>query len=137
MSRLRFRDAAARTMRSAIRETGGMEVFAIGDVEGGHVVELTITCRGQADRVTALFTIVASISVFSLPSPSSMATASEKPMLHALLIGNSDQSVHLGCQCRFHVLPGTLSKGLIQNDARQTKKQDKGQRCAEEQTKTK
>ncbi len=31
-----------------------MEVFAIGEVEDGEVSAVTITCRGQVDRVTAL-----------------------------------------------------------------------------------
>jgi ATP-dependent DNA helicase DinG len=50
----RFDARAAADLRRAIREAGGVEVFAIGDVEGGVVTALTVTCRGQEDRVLAL-----------------------------------------------------------------------------------
>jgi len=50
----RFSAAAATDLRRAIREAGGVEVFAIGDVEGSKVVSVTIACRGTEDRVTAL-----------------------------------------------------------------------------------
>ena len=60
--RLRFRAEAATTLRMAIRRAARaagdqpepVEVFAIGDVEEGEVVGLTVTCRGQGDRVLAL-----------------------------------------------------------------------------------
>jgi ATP-dependent DNA helicase DinG len=51
---LRFTLPAADRLRRAIQDAGGVEVFAIGDVEGGVVTELTISCRGQQDRVPAL-----------------------------------------------------------------------------------
>ncbi|TVQ87482.1 MAG: helicase [Deltaproteobacteria bacterium] len=54
MSSLRFTRAAANDLRRAIQDAGGVEVFAIGDVDGGEVVGLTITCRGTEDRVPAL-----------------------------------------------------------------------------------
>ncbi len=52
MSRIAFE--AAEVIRAAIRETGGMEVFAIGDVRGETVVSAEVVCRGQTDRVNAL-----------------------------------------------------------------------------------
>lgn len=51
---MRMGPAAAEQLRAAIREAGGVEVFAIGDVDAGHVVSITVTCRGREDRVTAL-----------------------------------------------------------------------------------
>ena len=54
MSDLRFHPAAAQHLRDVIRAAGGVEVFAIGDVEDGEVRSITPTCRGQVDRVTAL-----------------------------------------------------------------------------------
>ncbi|MEZ4319687.1 MAG: helicase C-terminal domain-containing protein [Myxococcota bacterium] len=50
----RILPAAADDLRQAIKESGGMEVFAIGDTDGRSVTSVTITCRGQADRVVAL-----------------------------------------------------------------------------------
>ena len=52
---LRFTPDAAETLRRAIREAGGVEVFAIGDVESGTVVGTTISCRGTEQAVPALF----------------------------------------------------------------------------------
>lgn len=54
MPALRFSKAAAADLRRAIREAGGVEVFAIGDVEEGVVVAVTIACRGTEDAVPAL-----------------------------------------------------------------------------------
>jgi len=51
---LRFTHEAADALRRAIREAEGVEVFAVGEVEAGRVVEITVTCRGRADRVNAL-----------------------------------------------------------------------------------
>lgn len=51
---IRFRADAAATLRQAIRDAGGVEVFAIGDVDAGQVVGVTVTCRGTEDRVSAL-----------------------------------------------------------------------------------
>lgn len=50
----RFAPAAAELLRTAIREAGGVEVFAIGDCELGTVTSLLVTCRGLPDRVPAL-----------------------------------------------------------------------------------
>lgn len=55
MSGPRFTASAAARLRDAIREAGGNEVFAIGDLDDRkRVADLTVTCRGQVDRVTAL-----------------------------------------------------------------------------------
>ena len=55
--RSRFRDAAAAVLRDAIDEAGGVEVFAIGDVDReGFVFEVEITCRGTEGAVPALLT---------------------------------------------------------------------------------
>lgn len=54
MAELRFSPAAATALRKAIVDAGGVEVFAIGDVEEGRVVGVTVTCRGTEDAVPAL-----------------------------------------------------------------------------------
>lgn len=51
---LRFTPPAAEAMRAAIAEAGGVEVFAIGDVERGQVTEITVCARGTADKVLAV-----------------------------------------------------------------------------------
>jgi ATP-dependent DNA helicase DinG len=51
---LRFTDGASADLRRAIREAGGVEVFAVGDVAFGEVTGVTVTCRGTEDRVPAL-----------------------------------------------------------------------------------
>ena len=51
---LRFTDPAAADLRRAIQQAGGVEVFAIGDVEEGAVCAVTIACRGTEDAVPAL-----------------------------------------------------------------------------------
>jgi ATP-dependent DNA helicase DinG len=50
----RFTASAAEALREAIRDAGGVEVFAIGEVEGKEVTQVTITCRGTEDSVPAL-----------------------------------------------------------------------------------
>lgn len=50
----RFSRAAAADLRRAIKQAGGVEVFAIGDVEGKQVVAVTIACRGTREAVPAL-----------------------------------------------------------------------------------
>jgi len=52
---LRFQPRAASVLREAILEAGGIEVFAIGDVDLTHKVHrLEIHCRGTRDSVPAL-----------------------------------------------------------------------------------
>jgi ATP-dependent DNA helicase DinG len=50
----RFTPEAARALKQAIQQAGGVEVFAIGDVVAGHVSAVTVTCRGTTDQVPAL-----------------------------------------------------------------------------------
>jgi len=51
----RFHDAARQKLRAAIAAAGGIEVFAIGQVDAkGLVVDLEIHCRGSKDAVPAL-----------------------------------------------------------------------------------
>lgn len=55
MSKLRFTPQAATRLREAIKEAGGVEVFAIGDVDlFGRVSHLEIHCRGTEGAVPAL-----------------------------------------------------------------------------------
>jgi ATP-dependent DNA helicase DinG len=51
---LRFFPPAATELRRAIRDAGGVEVFAIGDIEDSKVVRVTVTCRGTENAVPAL-----------------------------------------------------------------------------------
>ncbi len=52
---MRFTPPAAQLLRDAIKDAGGVEVFAIGDVNpAGKVYDLTIHCRGTPDSVPAL-----------------------------------------------------------------------------------
>jgi len=51
----RFHEAARQKLRAAIAAAGGVEVFAIGQVDArGLVVDLEIHCRGSKDAVPAL-----------------------------------------------------------------------------------
>jgi ATP-dependent DNA helicase DinG len=50
----RILPAAADELRAAIAQNAGNELFAIGDMDGPSIAGVTITCRGQRDRVTAL-----------------------------------------------------------------------------------
>ncbi|MCO4743216.1 MAG: helicase [Proteobacteria bacterium] len=52
---IRFTAPAAEKLRRAIREAGGVEVFAIGEVADGTVTSVTVTCRGTENAVPALF----------------------------------------------------------------------------------
>jgi ATP-dependent DNA helicase DinG len=55
VSRSRFTAAAAEALRAAIAEAGGIEVFAVGDVdEQGHVSHVEVHARGTEDAVLAL-----------------------------------------------------------------------------------
>lgn len=51
---LRFTPTAAAALRAAIRDAGGIEVFAVGEVENGEVVVIEVHARGTADAVLAL-----------------------------------------------------------------------------------
>lgn len=50
----RFSAEAARSLRAAVAEAGGVEIFAIGEVAEGRVIAVTVACRGTYDRVPAL-----------------------------------------------------------------------------------
>lgn len=50
----RFRPEAAAALRAAIREAGGIEVYAVGEVEGREVVSIEVHARGTEDAVLAL-----------------------------------------------------------------------------------
>lgn len=54
MSGSRFHPTAAASLRAAIAEAGGIEVFAVGDVEGRRVVRAEVHARGTEDAVLAL-----------------------------------------------------------------------------------
>jgi len=51
---MRFSESAAADLRLAIRQAGGVEVFAIGDVQDKVVTAVTIACRGTESAVPAL-----------------------------------------------------------------------------------
>lgn len=52
---LRFTTNAAAALRAAIAEAGGIEVFAVGEVDGkGFVTAIEVHARGQEDAVVAL-----------------------------------------------------------------------------------
>jgi len=51
----RFTASAAQTLREAIADAGGNEVFAAGGLdEEGLVAEITVAARGRKDEVLAL-----------------------------------------------------------------------------------
>lgn len=89
----RFSPDAAEVLRSAIRAAAGVEVFAIGDVEDGTVTSLVITCRGQADRVTALVDRPRSGQVVIHNHPSGNLTASDADMQLGALYGENGVGV--------------------------------------------
>ena len=49
----RFQPHAAETLRLAIREAGGVEVYAVGDVVDAEVVTIVVHARGTPDAVPA------------------------------------------------------------------------------------
>jgi ATP-dependent DNA helicase DinG len=85
---LRFSPDAAAAMRTAIREADGVEVFAIGDVLDGTVVAITVTCRGQEDRVTALIDRPKPGQVVIHNHPSGVLLPSDADMHLAGVYGN-------------------------------------------------
>jgi ATP-dependent DNA helicase DinG len=54
VSALRFTPEAAAAMRAAIRDAGGIEIFAVGEVEGTEVTAIEVHARGTEDAVLAL-----------------------------------------------------------------------------------
>ncbi|MCB9682056.1 MAG: helicase [Alphaproteobacteria bacterium] len=51
---LRFTPPAADALREAIADAGGVEVFAVGDVEHGIVTGIAVAARGTEDKVLAI-----------------------------------------------------------------------------------
>ena len=80
-------------MREAIREAHGVEVFAIGDVEDGWVTHVTVTCRGQKDRVAALIDRPRAGQVVIHNHPSGNLTASNADMQLAQIYGEDGVGV--------------------------------------------
>jgi ATP-dependent DNA helicase DinG len=93
VAELRFQPAAARHLRDVIREAGGVEVFAIGDIEDGQVSAVTPTCRGQVDRVTALIDRPRAGQVVIHNHPSGNLTASDADLALAQLYGEDGVGV--------------------------------------------
>ena len=85
MSPLRFTVDAATALRAAIREAGGIEVFAVGEVAGGEVNGIEIHARGTEDAVLALQSRPRHGQVVIHNHPSGVLAPSE-PDLH--LAGN-------------------------------------------------
>ncbi|MBT3221107.1 MAG: hypothetical protein HN348_18655, partial [Proteobacteria bacterium] len=84
----RFTPDAADDFREAVHLAGGVEVFAIGDVDRKTVIAVTITCRGQADRVTALIDRPCSGQVVIHNHPSGELTPSAADMRLASMYGD-------------------------------------------------
>lgn len=76
----RFASDAATALRAAIRDAEGVEVFAIGDVEDGEVTRITVTCRGQYDRVLAILGRPQAGQVVIHNHPSGVLIASDADM---------------------------------------------------------
>ncbi len=93
MAGSRFTPWAADTMREAIQEAHGVEVFAIGDVDDGYVTHVTVTCRGQKDRVAALIDRPRAGQVVIHNHPSGNLTASDADMQLAQLYGEDGVGV--------------------------------------------
>jgi ATP-dependent DNA helicase DinG len=89
----RMSQSAAQTLRRAIKEARGVEVFAIGDYVDGQIASLTVTCRGQDDRVVALTDRPRSGQVVIHNHPSGNLTASDADMRLAALYGDEGVGV--------------------------------------------
>ena len=93
MTGSRFTPWAADTLREAIQDAHGVEVFAIGDVEAGWVTQVTVTCRGQVDRVPALIDRPRAGQVVIHNHPSGDLRASDADMQLAGLYGEEGVGV--------------------------------------------
>lgn len=77
----RFTRAAARAWTEAIREAGGIELFALGFLdEAGEVSRVEVLCRGQRDAVPALLTRPRAGQVVIHNHPSGVVQASDADM---------------------------------------------------------
>ncbi len=94
MGALRFQDSAAAVLRNAILEAGGIEVFAIGDVDlTKKVHRLEIHCRGTRDAVPALLERPRAGQVVIHNHPSGRVEASSADMALAALYGDNGVGV--------------------------------------------
>ena len=94
MSSFRFTPHAANKMRQAIHDAGGVEVFAIGDVnEEGMVYDLEIHCRGNEGSTPALLSRYNPGQVVIHNHPSGVLRASEADMYLANRYGEDGVGV--------------------------------------------
>ncbi len=90
----RFTPYAARKMRTAIKDAGGVEVFAIGDVnEDGFVYDLEIHCRGNKGSTPALLSRYNPGQVVIHNHPSGVLQASDADMYLANRYGDDGVGV--------------------------------------------
>ncbi|MCB9759212.1 MAG: helicase [Alphaproteobacteria bacterium] len=91
---LRFTPRAAAALREEIRQAGGIEVFAIGDVDSfGKVSHLEVHCRGTDDAVPALLRRPRSGQVVIHNHPSGVLKASPADMALANRYGDEGVGV--------------------------------------------
>ncbi len=94
MSSFRFTPHAALKMRQAITDAGGVEVFAIGDVnEHGLVYDLEIHCRGNEGATPALLSRYRPGQVVIHNHPSGVLKASDADMYLANRYGDDGVGV--------------------------------------------
>ncbi|MFT5686339.1 MAG: ATP-dependent DNA helicase DinG, partial [Myxococcota bacterium] len=93
-SSLRFTRRAAATMRAAITEAGGIEIFCIGKLnKDGDVDTLEVHCRGNHDSVPALLSRPKSGEVVIHNHPSGRLEASQADMMLANRYGEDGVGV--------------------------------------------
>ncbi len=80
MTDTRFAPEAARALRAAIREAGGIEIFAVGEVRDGRVTAVEVHARGTDDQVIALISRARSGQVVVHNHPSGVVRPSEPDM---------------------------------------------------------
>ncbi len=93
-SSLRFTSRAAERMRAAISEAGGIEIFAIGQLnDAGEVDSIEVHCRGNQDSVPALLTRPRTGEVVIHNHPSGRLEASGADMMLANRYGEDGVGV--------------------------------------------
>ena len=85
----RFSPEAAKALRTAIYEAGGVEVFAIGSMKGKIVNSLEIHCRGNENSVPALLSRSKPGQVVIHNHPSGHLRASQADMMMANIYGDN------------------------------------------------
>ena len=86
---LRFTEKAAAKLRAAIEDAGGIEVFAIGELDEERLVsDIEVHCRGTDDAVPALLKRPRHGQVVIHNHPSGVLKASEADMLLANRYGD-------------------------------------------------